>query len=321
MAVDEINHNGGIRGRKLLLISGDDENNPETARKVDKELIDKGVVAIIGHPTSQMSLASVPMINEHKILMISPSTSSDALTGIDDYFIRVIPDNRAIAYKHALYTYNNLKAENVACAIDLSNESFTMTYFSNFKHKFEEISGSAVHAVKFTSGPDVAYRNLVSELLSFNPDNILIITNPMDAAMICQYLAKQHYKKSTTSQGWALADEFITHSGKTSEGVIFPIYTYPTSAEKAYLSFKATYNKIYKGEPQWGEIFTYEAVMMLRDALMKAESYMPDEIRKHILEQTFHGLQGDFSINRYGDGKREIFWIKVVNFQFRRIDE
>jgi branched-chain amino acid transport system substrate-binding protein len=322
LAVDEINKNGGIRGREILLIAKDDENNPETARKVDKELIDEGVIAIIGHPTSQMSLASVPFINENNMLMISPSTSTTDLTRIDDYFIRVIPDNRAIAYEHANYTYNNLKAKNVVCVIDLSNEGFTMTYFNNFKNKFEQINGTTVHAVKFTSGLHVDYRSLVDNILSFNPDGVLIITNPMDAAMICQHLAKRHYNKAITSQGWALAEEFITHSGKSSEGVIFPIYTDPHSTKEEYLSFKEKYNQFYEGEPQWGEIFTYEAVMILRDALTKAKVFIPDELKKHILEQkTFRGLQKDFSIDRYGDGKRDVFWLKVIDSQFRRINE
>ncbi len=150
-AVDEINHNGGIGGRRIILISKDDQNSPEMAKKVDQELINEGVVAIISHPTSSMSLASVPLINKEKMLMISSVASSPALTGIDDYFLRAIPDNRAISHEHAIYTSHKLKAENVACVIDLSNEGFTMTYFNNYKTTFEKIRGASVHAVKYTS--------------------------------------------------------------------------------------------------------------------------------------------------------------------------
>lgn len=112
LAVYEINKNGGIKGRPLVLITKDDKNDPDTARKVDQELIDAGVVAIIGHPTSHMTLASVALMNTIKMLMISPTTSTTNLTGIDDYFIRVTPDNRAIAHEHADYTYHALKSKN-----------------------------------------------------------------------------------------------------------------------------------------------------------------------------------------------------------------
>jgi branched-chain amino acid transport system substrate-binding protein len=320
-AVDEINHTGGIKGRPILLIPKDDKNNSDTAREVDQELIDEGVVAIIGHPTSSMSLASVSLINQKKMLMISPIASAPELTGIDDYFIRAIPDNRAISREHAIYTYNHLKAKNVACVIDLSNQGFTMTYYTNFKTVFEQMGGTAVHAVKFTTGPNVDYSSLVDKLLSFDPDCVFIITNAMDAAMICQHLAKRHYDKSITAQGWALAEEFITNSGKSSEGVIFPVFIDLNSTEKEYLAFKEKFTKFYKGERQWGEVITYETVMVLKDALMKAETYTPDELKKKILEQkTFHGLQKDFSIDQYGDGRRDVFWLKVINSQFKSIN-
>ena len=321
-AVDEINHNGGINGRQILLLSKDDRNNPETARKVDEELIDEGVVAIIGHPTSSMSLASVPLINEKKMLMISPIASAPELTGIDDYFLRAIPDNRAISREHAIYTVNSLKVKNVVCVIDLSNAGFTMTYFDNYQTTVEQISGTTVQAVKYTSGANVDYAALVDKSLSFDPDCVFIITNAIDAAMICQHLAKRHYNKSITSQGWALAEEFITNSGRSSEGVIFPVFIDLNSTEKEYLSFKEKFTKYYEGERQWGEIITYETVMVLKDALTKAKTITPDELKKQIVEQkTFHGLQKDFSIDKYGDGKRDVFWLKVIGSQFRNIHE
>jgi branched-chain amino acid transport system substrate-binding protein len=320
-AVDEINHQGGIKGRQILLISKDDQNSPETARKVDEELIDEGVVAIIGHPTSSMSLASVPLINEKKMVMISSATSSPALTGIDDYFLRVIPDNSAISREHAIYTANTLKAKNVVCIIDLSNAGFTMTYFENYKTTLEQTSSATVHAVKYTSSVTVDYSALVDQSLSFNPDCVFIITNAIDAAMICQHLAKRHYNKSITAQGWALAEEFITNSGKSSEGVIFPVFIDLNATAKDYLAFKEKYTRFYQGERQWGEIITYETVMVLRDALMKAKSFTPDEIKQQIVEQKiFHGLQKDFSIDKYGDGQRDVFWLKVIDSQFKSIN-
>ncbi|MGD9010408.1 MAG: ABC transporter substrate-binding protein [Desulfobacteraceae bacterium] len=321
-AVDEINHNGGIKGRQILLISKDDKNNPDAARKVDQELIDEGVVAIVGHPTSSMSLASVSLINEKKMLMISPIASAPELTGIDDYFLRVIPDNRAVSRQQALYVHHNLKAKNVACVIDLSNKGFTMTYFDNFKTVLEQRGTTAVHAVTYTTGPNNDYGKLADRLLSFDPDCVFIITNAMDAAMICQHLAKRKYDKSKMIQGWALAEEFITNSGKSSEGVIVPVFLDLNSTKQAYLSFKERFTKYYKGERQWSEILTYETIMVLKDALTKAEIYTPDELKKQILAQkNFHGLQKDFSIDPYGDGERDVFWLKVADSQFKSINE
>jgi hypothetical protein len=79
--------------------------------------------------------------------------------------------------------------------------------------------------------------------------------------------------------------------------------------------------EFHKGERQWGETLTYETIMVLKEALMKAETHTPSELKKQILAQrTFHGLQKDFSIDQYGDGKRDVFWLKVIDSQFKSID-
>ncbi len=71
LAVEEINSRGGINGRPVELITKDDKQDPELSLRVDRELVDEGVAAIIGHMTSVMSMAVLPFINEEKILMIS----------------------------------------------------------------------------------------------------------------------------------------------------------------------------------------------------------------------------------------------------------
>lgn len=64
LAVEQANEKGGIKGRQIRLIVKNDEQNSDVALKVDKELIEEGAVAIVGHMTSSMSLAAVPLMND-----------------------------------------------------------------------------------------------------------------------------------------------------------------------------------------------------------------------------------------------------------------
>lgn len=83
LAVEEQNGKGGINGSPIELIIKNDRHDAETAKKVAMKLIDEGVTAVIGNMTSSMSVVTVPLINEHKVLMISPTTSTNSLTGQD----------------------------------------------------------------------------------------------------------------------------------------------------------------------------------------------------------------------------------------------
>ena len=101
LAVEEINRNGGVRGRKVELLVMDDKNNAETACVVDQKLAKQGVNIIIGHMVSSVAVDTVKNANENKILLISPTIATDELSHIDDNFIRVIASNKVQGYSLA----------------------------------------------------------------------------------------------------------------------------------------------------------------------------------------------------------------------------
>ena len=121
LAVEEFNKKGGVNGRQVVLLTRDDRNDPEVARKVDRELIDEGVVAIIGHMLSTMTIAAVPLTNAEKIVLISPTASIDDLTGIDDYFFRTRLPTRSETDHICEYLTANFDSKRVVVVYDISN--------------------------------------------------------------------------------------------------------------------------------------------------------------------------------------------------------
>ncbi len=74
LAVDEINAAGGVNGKKITLISEDDQGRPEQAKTVMSKLINQDKVqAVLGEVASSNSLAAAPVAQEAKIPMITPS--------------------------------------------------------------------------------------------------------------------------------------------------------------------------------------------------------------------------------------------------------
>ena len=84
------------------------------AVQADRELIAAGVTAIIGHMTSSMTLAALSLINEQRVLMISPTTSTEELAGIDDFFFRVLSTNKTETDNLADHTFHTRGLREVA---------------------------------------------------------------------------------------------------------------------------------------------------------------------------------------------------------------
>jgi len=77
LAMDEINGGGGVNGKKLKVISEDDQSKAEEAANAVTKLISQnGVVAVLGEVASSNSLAAAPICQSNKVPMITPSSTN-----------------------------------------------------------------------------------------------------------------------------------------------------------------------------------------------------------------------------------------------------
>jgi branched-chain amino acid transport system substrate-binding protein len=318
LAVEQINEAGGINGRRVELIVKDDKNDPEVAVQVDKELISEGVVAIIGHMTSSMSKAVVPLINEEKIVMISPTTTTDSLTGLDDYFFRTNTPDFQRVFHLVHYIFDEKGLRKLAVVYDLSNRAFSEMWYKNSKAEFESLGGLVTTPVSFSSGKDVSYPDIVKALLISNPEGILTIAGPTDTATICQELQKAGANIPVFDTGWADSLELIQHGGSAVEGIIFVVNFDEFSEHENYLEFKKQFYERFKMEPTFASVYAYDAAQLLFSALAQTED--PRDLKKAILaEPVFHALQGDISMDQYGDPRRGAFLYTVKNGEFKNL--
>ena len=115
-AVDEVNQSGGIKGRKLELVTRDTQGDPTKAVNAALELINKEKVDFMVGPTnSGEGLATTPLIARQKI----PSM----VFGVDDTLIdpekyphtfRILPSNKQWTEAAHNYILKTLKLKNIA---------------------------------------------------------------------------------------------------------------------------------------------------------------------------------------------------------------
>lgn len=74
VALDKINKEGGVKGRKLELVIVDDKTNPtEAARAAQRLISSEKVVAIIGASTGSGTLALAPVAARNKVPVLAPN--------------------------------------------------------------------------------------------------------------------------------------------------------------------------------------------------------------------------------------------------------
>ncbi|MHC4859874.1 MAG: branched-chain amino acid ABC transporter substrate-binding protein, partial [Planctomycetota bacterium] len=80
LAAEEWNAKGGVLGKKIELLQKDDQALETEAKKVANELIDAGVVAVIGHYNSGVTFPASKEYAKRKIPMLTPAATNPVIT-------------------------------------------------------------------------------------------------------------------------------------------------------------------------------------------------------------------------------------------------
>ena len=316
MAVEECNRTGGLSGRQVRLIVKNDEQNPETARRAMRELIEEGVVAIIGPMTSNMAMVMVPIANEARIPLISPTVATEALSDKDDYFFRITATTKVFASENADFQIRSGKMRRVAVAYDLDNFQFSKDWLNNFQKAFTAQGGEVITTIGYSSADNITYLDIASKLLAVQPDGVLLIANSMDSAMLCQQIRKIDSRIEITVSDWGATERFLQLGGRALEGVTV-VHTFNiTNASLNYRVFRKNYTESYHQEPGFTSVHAYDATLVALAALRSRKKNQ--DLKETILSLgSISGLQNEIEFTPFGDAKYVYFSISVVrNHQF-----
>ena len=319
LAVEQINKTGGINGRPIELFIRDDKGIPEEALRVAKELVDEGVVAIIGPYLSSLSVKIVPLMNEENVLMISAGSTTVELTGLDDNFIRLmIPDDKR-APLMADMVYNRLNIREIAVVYDLSNKNYTSPLSHHFKNRFEQKGGKISAMLTFNSREGFSASDIVKGIMDSNAEGVLLITNAIDGAIISQHLRKNDSKIKITASAWTFPEpDFIRNGGHAVEGVTCLVEFNKESSNKEFLQFKEQYKSKFTEEISITAQIAFEAMKVLFSGLSKTDESA--KLKEAILKQSvFQGLNDDIIIDKYGDPVRPLYIQKIEDSKIRDI--
>jgi branched-chain amino acid transport system substrate-binding protein len=145
LAVNEINRDGGVRGRRLTLVVEDDSAAPEAAVAAARQLYaNPHVVAVIGHLTSAATLAAAPIYNGGKrpLVAISPSASAPSVSSAGPYVFRVCPTDVVHGTRLADFARQQLKAR--TAAILYQNDEYGRGIRETFATEFTARGGRLI---------------------------------------------------------------------------------------------------------------------------------------------------------------------------------
>lgn len=319
LAVDAINDGGGVDGRPIELIVGNDKGDPSTARQIDTELVQQGVVAIIGHATSGQTAAVFDQINADKVVLISPGASSNQFSGQKDYFFRVVSSTDILGEALAAHMYIVSGARHLTCIYDTQNRAYAEPLWQSIQNRFGALGGSTAQVFTFASG-ETDLQSLMAQVTATDPETVVFIASGVDTALMIQYGKQYGLEAQLFSSAWAQTNELLEKGGQAVNGLEMVAGYYPRDPSPAFQQFAARFEARYGRMPGLMASYAYEAVLMLAHALEQTEGKatgLPDALASI---RDWPGVQGLISMDEYGDVRRDVYVAIVRDGQFEVSD-
>lgn len=299
LAVDEINEAGGIRGKKLRLITYDDKGDAREAGTAVTRLTTRdGVVAVLGEVASSLSLAGAPVCQQAGIPMISPSSTNVKVTTIGDMIFRVCFIDPFQAYACAKFAreHEGLKAEKAAILTDQAS-AYSVGLQDEFEKAFEQLGGKVVSKQQYQAG-DQDFSAQLTAIRSSEPDIVFVPGYYTDVGNVALQARKLGLNTPMLGgDGWDSV-KLGEIAGSSIEGCFYSNHYSHEDPNPRVQDFIKKYNERYKQIPDGLAALGYDAARILFEAMKRTESLDGKSLAAELAKtKDFDGVTGRISID------------------------
>ena len=311
LALDEANAAGGINGKKIKLITMDDQGKAEEAAAVVTRLIEQEkVVALLGEVASSRSLAAAPIAQAKKVPMITPSSTNPKVTEVGDHIFRVCFIDPFQGTVMAKFATENLKAKKVAILREVSSD-YSMGLADFFTQKLKELGGEVVADLSYQN-QDVDFKAQLTQIKSKNAEAIFIPGYYTQVGLIARQARELGISAPLMGgDGWD-SPKLSEIGGKAVDGGYFSNHYSTESTDPAAVEFMKKFKEKYKKDPDGLSAAGYDAARVLVQAMKNAPEVTTAAIRNEIAKiKNFAGATGNITINEQRNATKSAVVVQV----------
>jgi branched-chain amino acid transport system substrate-binding protein len=295
LAVDEINAAGGVKGRKIKVITEDTQSKPEEAANAVTKLISQDqVVAILGEVASSSSLAAAPIAQLNKVPMITPSSTNPTVTEKGDYIFRMCFIDPYQGEAMAKYLAGT-GVKKAAILIDVKSD-YSTGLAKFFRETFVANGGTITTTGSYSKG-DNDFRAQLNSIKATNPQVIFVPGYYNDIGQIAIQAREIGINQPLVGgDGWE-SPKLIEIGGKSLEGGFYSNHYYANDPAPAVRDFVQKFEARYKAKPDAMAALAYDSVRVLAEAMTRASSLEGPALRDEIAKtKGFSGVTGTITL-------------------------
>ena len=330
LAATEINAQGGVGGVPLELVGSEewarqDQFDPVvTLAWANRFIANKDLLGVIGHSDSASTLSAAALYNRSGLPHLVTIATNPAITNIGPWTYRLCLSDAAQGPALAEYAVNDWKKRRIA--IFFVNDDYGRGLAQRFETRAHELGAeivtSVMHRNALQDDDKVMIRSALGRLKAGPPADLVALFQRVDAAEWTLQAIHDAGLDVDKLGGDTLAQyRFAAFSPPLTEGVRVSQFFSLDPANPRAVQFAKAFRAIAGSEPDYAQAFAYDAVYLLRDAVLRG-GYTRAGVRTYLdglvtKAATIQGVGGPFTLGSDHDARRPLYIAEIRNQTFR----
>lgn len=315
LLADQVNDQGGLLGKKIEIVMGDDAGDPRSAALAAQRLATLDVVAVIGTYGSSVTEASQNIYAATKIIQVANGSTAVRLTekGLK-YFFRTCPRDDEQG-RVAVKTILSKGFKNIAILHD--NTTYAKGLADEAKSLLKKEDVKIVFFDALTSG-EQDYTTILTKLKSQKPDVVFFTGYYPEAGMMLRQKKQMGWDVPFIGGDATNNPDLVNIAGKkAAAGFIFLSPPVPQDLpSKEAADFLSAYNAKYSTNPGsiWA-VLAGDGFRVIAKAISETKSTKNDKLADYLHNsmKDFPGLTGMISFNEKGDRVGDVYRVYTVD--------
>jgi branched-chain amino acid transport system substrate-binding protein len=299
MAVEEINKSGMLGSAKLKLVTEDDRSVKEGGIPAFEKLINQDkVVAILGPTLSNTALATNPIAQEKKVVVLGVSNTAGGIVEIGYYVFRDSLPEASVIPNTIKVTKEKLGYKKVSVMYG-DDDAFTKAGYDVFKKALDDNGVQILNTETFKKG-DTDFSAQLTKIKAQNPEAIIVSALAEEAAGIMsqgRQLGIPTSVKFIGGNGFN-SPQLAKLAGAAAEDAISGAAWFVSNESPGNQDFVKAYNTKFGANPDQFAAQAYAGVYILATAIKNGGSAKAADIRNSMAKlQNIDTILGKFSFN------------------------
>jgi branched-chain amino acid transport system substrate-binding protein len=305
LAIEELNAQGvTIGGQKVRfeLVAEDDAADPKQGTAAAQKLCDARVNGVVGHLNSGTTIPAARVYNQCGLPMVSPSATNPQLTqlGYSNVY-RLLANDNALGAGLARYAAETLKIKRVAIIDDRT--AYGKGVAEVFTRTAKEL-GLEVVSQQYTNDKAVDFSAILTSIKSRKPEGIFFGGMDPQAGPMLRQMQKLGLNKVYLFGGDGICTDKLVElasGARTLANVVCAVGGASLDKLPNGKAWRARYDSRFPKQFQVYSPYTYDATMVLVDAMKRANSVDPKVYGPKLKETQYQGITAKVAFEPNGE--------------------